>query len=80
MSRFLPRVELLGVDIQGAGGGQRGAAFTGQPQGFGAEGRIITRPFRRRGFFQGFGKSTPNSLLFHPTTSGILFKFNGTTW
>ena len=69
MGRFLPRIELLGVDIQGAGGGQRGAAFADPPQGFGAEGGILTRTFCRKGFFQGFGELTPNSLLFHPTTS-----------
>ena len=45
LGRFLPGMEPLGIDIQGAGGGQRGAAFAGQAQGFGAEGRIITRPF-----------------------------------
>ena len=30
---------------------------------------LITRPFRGRGFFHGFGKLTPNPLLFHLTTS-----------
>ena len=41
---------------QGAGGRQCGAAFAVQPQGFGAEGRIIARPFCRRSFCHEMGK------------------------
>ena len=41
LGSFLPRIELLGVDIPGASGDQRGAAFAGQAQGFGAEGRVV---------------------------------------
>ena len=35
----------------------------------GVEGRIMTRPFQSGGFFRKLRKLTPNSLLFHPTTS-----------
>ena len=71
MGRFLPVIEPFGIDIQGAGSGQHRAAFAGQAQGFDPEDRIITRPFRRRSFFHGFGRLTPNSLPFYPTTSHL---------
>ena len=61
------RTSAASAGSAGKGGGQRGAVFTGQPQGFGAEGRIMTRTFRKRGFFHRFGKLPPNSLLVYPT-------------
>ena len=60
--------------------GQRGAAFDGQPQDFGAEGRIITRPFRGRCFFYEFGKLPPNSLLVYSTNSLCLRSINSLSW
>ncbi len=49
------------------------AASAGQAQGFNAEDRVIARTFRGRGFFHGFGKLTPDSLLFHATLSILHF-------
>ena len=49
--------------VQDAGGSQHGAAFAGQPQGFAAEGRIIERLFRGKGFFHRFGKLAPCSKI-----------------
>lgn len=69
LGRPLLLVEQFGPDVKGAGGRLGRTAFTGQAQGFGTEGRVIARPFGRRGFFHGFGKLTPNSLLVHPTTT-----------
>ena len=43
--------------------------YAGQTQDFSPEGRVMTRPFGRRGFFHEVGKLTPSSLLFYPTSS-----------
>jgi len=66
---FLLGIEPLGVDVQDAGVGKRGAAFAGQPQSFCAEGRIITWPFRRekllpwiRGINTQFSSVSPDHL------------------
>lgn len=76
MDRFIPLIEQFGVDIKGPDSGQRRAAFAGQAQRFGAEGRIITRPFRGRGLFHGFRKLPPFLSWFirPPQAQGIVFK------
>jgi hypothetical protein len=75
LSRLLPLIKELGIDVRRAGG-QRRAAFAGHLQGFGTKSRLLARPFGGRGFFHGIGKLVLNSLLFHSTTLKLFISLN----
>ena len=70
LSGFLPLVEAFGVDVQGAGSRLGRAALRGQPQGLGAEGRVVRAAVVGfRSVFHDKGKIPPYFVQVYPTTS-----------